>query len=200
MPAARLPTSPGTPPHSPLASATGGGSTSGPVLASARKRPRITRLGTSCPSLPERPLRRRPLTTPRRCRSAAGSTPAAQPPPSTPGDLMARLTLRRRGRALWPIERNPAPGPGKTGGGVANFTLIAGGAMQRVPQPVVRLRLGRGALQRDTACTAVAAPLTHNHPAQPRTKLALHTTRAHGPATAPHPAQHPPPAPPLAPS
>ena len=155
MPAApRLPPSPGTPPHRPLASATGGGSTSDPVLAQARKRPRTTKLGTSRLSLSERPLQGRPHYHTEEMSERSGThthrATASFHPRLDRGPLSA-LSGAWSGTVALP---NRSPGPGKPGGGVTNFALIAGRVTQRTPQPAVRLRLGRGGLQRDTAAAA----------------------------------------------
>ena len=126
---------------------------------------------------PEPPVRRHTQTRP-----AAWLSPSHDPG----GPLVAAPAVWRCVLPGTVAHSYPAPGPGKAGGGVANFTLIAGRIGQRVTQPAERLRLGRGALQRDTACTAVAAPPHTPHPTQPRTN-ALHPRRtllnAHSPAT-----------------
>ena len=201
MPAApRLPPSPGTPPHRPLASATGGGSTSDPVLAQARKRPRTTKLGTSRLSLSERPLQGRPHYHTEEMSERSGThthrATASFHPRLDRGPLSA-LSGAWSGTVALP---NRSPGPGKPGGGVTNFALIAGRVTQRTPQPAVRLRLGRGGLQRDTAAAAPTRCARRSALGACFSTLASHTARAHSPATAQHPAPHLPPVPPLAPS
>ena len=136
------------------------------------------KLGTPCPSLPGRPLLR-PLHYPRR-----GDVGARQDPHLPRDRLLIHPRLVGGPSAIVPLRSGycgPTPYPTTRDlakpGASRQLALIAGRIGQRVTQPAERLRLGRGALQRDTACTAVAAPPHTPHPhshARTHSTLAAH--------------------------